>query len=180
VAEKDRQKWNARYREEEATLEPSPFLASLAEVIPRSGRALDVAGGSGRNAVWLERQGLSVTVADISDKGLARAAARGLATALVDFDVDPLPPGPWDVILCSHFLHRPLFREFPAALAPGGLLIVAHPTLRNLTRHAHPSREYLLGEGELEELARGLEVVSSAEGWVESGKHEARLVARKA
>jgi SAM-dependent methyltransferase len=179
MSEKDREKWNARYREEGATLSPSPFLAQLDGFLPRTGRALDVAGGSGRNAVWLARRGLAVTVADVSDAGLERAATAGLAALRVDFDVDPLPAGPWEVILCSHFLHRPLFAAAASALAPGGILVVAHPTVRNLERHDHPGPQYLLGEGELRQLVKGLEIVSYAEDWVESGMHEARLAARK-
>jgi SAM-dependent methyltransferase len=179
MAEKDRLKWNERYREEEATLPASPFLAQLTDVIPRRGRALDVAGGSGRNGRWLMEHGLDVTVADISEEGLARAASFGLSTVRLDFDLEPLPEGPWDVILCNHFLHRPLFAAFPDLLAPGGWLLVAIATAVNLERHAHPSRQYLLEPGELVRLAKGLEVVSCTEGWVESGWHEARLVARR-
>jgi SAM-dependent methyltransferase len=179
MSEKDREKWNARYREEGAPLSPSPFLAQLDGLLPRSGLALDVAGGSGRNAVWLAQRGLSVTVADVSDAGLERAAGAGLDPLRVDFDVDPLPAGPWDVILCSHFLHRPLFAAFAGALSPGGVLVLAHPTLRNLERHDHPGPQFLLGEGELARLVQGLEIVSYSESWVESGMHEARLAARK-
>jgi SAM-dependent methyltransferase len=179
MAEADREKWNARYGEEAAMLEPSPFLAQLSEVLPRHGRALDVAGGAGRNARWLSRHGLSVTVADISDVGLARAARDGFATVVVDFDVDPLPEGPWDVIFVNHFLHRPLFAQAPSRLTPGGLFVVAHPTVTNLERNPHPGRKFLLEPGELRELARGLVIVSFDEGWRENGWHEARLVARR-
>jgi hypothetical protein len=40
----------------------------------------------------------------------------------VDFEVEPVPPGPWDLILVFHYLHRPLFEQFEGLLAPGGLL----------------------------------------------------------
>ncbi|HEX9052362.1 MAG TPA: methyltransferase domain-containing protein, partial [Anaeromyxobacter sp.] len=74
MGEGDRERWNARYAEEAETPAPSPFLLSLDDVLPRRGRALDVAGGSGRNALWLARRGLDVTLADVSDVALARAA----------------------------------------------------------------------------------------------------------
>jgi tellurite methyltransferase len=181
MAGPDRERWNAKYREEEAIAQPSPFLVALADLLPRRGRALDVAGGSGRNALWLLRHGLQVTIADISDVALQRAAAaaEGLRTVEVDLESEPLPEGPWEVIVCSHFLQRPLFSQFPALLAPGGFLVVAHPTVVNLQKHPRPGREYLLAEGELHALVKGLEVVRFEEGWVESGRHEARLVARK-
>jgi SAM-dependent methyltransferase len=180
----DREKWDARYREEgpEAT-EPSPFLTSLTEIPPR-GRALDVAGGAGRHAIWLARRGLAVTIVDVSPVGLdlarAAAAAAGvrIETRVLDLEEEGLPPGPWDVIACFYFLSRPLFAELPGALAPGGLLVCALATRSNLERHPRPGPRFLLEDGELPGLARGLEIVRYDEGWFE-GRHEARLVARR-
>ncbi|HUL58201.1 MAG TPA: class I SAM-dependent methyltransferase [Anaeromyxobacteraceae bacterium] len=182
----DRERWNARYRAGDApSAEPSTFLLGLDDLLPRRGRALDVAGGAGRHALWLARRGLDVTLADVSDVALERAAAaarrEGLALRIVrvDLTASPLPAGPWDAILCAYFLHRPLLSALPAALAPGGVLAVAHATRSNLQRHARPGPDHLLDDGELPDLVRGLEVLRSEEGWLESGRHEARLVARR-
>ena len=185
MARGDRERWNARYAEEVELPEPSAFLLSLDAILPRRGRALDVAGGSGRNAVWLARRGLEVTLADVSDVALERAAraaaAAGvpLATVRLDLEAGPPPAGPWDLVVCTYFLHRPLLAALPAVLAPGGLLVVAHATRTNLTRHPRPGPDHVLEDGELPGLVRGLEVVRSEEGWLESGRHEARLVGRK-
>jgi SAM-dependent methyltransferase len=185
VAAGDRERWNARYREEERVAAPSPFVSGLAPLLPRGGRALDVAGGTGRHALWLARQGLEVTLADVSDEALARATeiaqSEGLAltTVRVDLELEPLPAGPWDLVLCTYFLHRPLFPALVEALAPGGLLAVAHPTRRNLERHARPGPAHVLDPGELPGLVRRLEVLRHDEAWFESGRHEARLVARR-
>ncbi|PTL79054.1 bifunctional 2-polyprenyl-6-hydroxyphenol methylase/3-demethylubiquinol 3-O-methyltransferase UbiG [Vitiosangium sp. GDMCC 1.1324] len=184
MPEQDRQRWNTRYREQVGTGEPSGFLRSLADRLPRTGRALDVAGGAGHDALWLARRGLDVTLADISDVALERAAeaARGAGVELrlqrLDVELEPLPPGPFDLVLCLNFLWRPLFAELPKVLAPGGLLVFAQPTRSNLQRHAHPSARFLLEDGELPRLLQGLEIVSYSEGWTEEGRHEARLVAR--
>jgi tellurite methyltransferase len=181
----DRERWNSRYRQDERAEAPSRFVVDLDASLPRTGRALDVAGGAGRHALWLARRGLDVTLADVSDVALARAAedarAEGLPlrTVQVDLEVAPLPAGPWDVVLCTYFLHRPLFAAFAAALAPGGLLAVAHPTRANLERHARPGPEHVLEDGELPGLVRGLELLRYDEGWRESGRHEARLLARR-
>ncbi len=181
----DRDRWNARYQAEEAVPPPSPWLDVLAPLLPRRGRALDLGGGSGRNALWLAARGLDVTLADVSDVALERAArearARGLRLATVEVDLEqaPPPPGPWDLVLCLYFLHRPLLAAAPGLLAPGGLLAVAHATRRNLERHPRPGPRHVLEEGELPGLVRGLEVVASEEGWLEGGRHEARLAARR-
>jgi SAM-dependent methyltransferase len=185
VPGEDRERWNARYRDEEAVADPSPFLSTLDSLLPRRGRALDVAGGSGRNALWLAARGFDVTLADVADVALERASReardRGLALATlrIDLESSPLPRGPWDLVLCTYFLHRPLFAAFAAELAPGGWLIVAHATRSNLLRHSRPGPAHVLEDGELPALVRGLEVVSYEEGWLESGRHEARVVARK-
>jgi tellurite methyltransferase len=185
MSERDRERWNARYRGDEERREASPFLASLDAVLPRSGRALDVAGGAGRHALWLAQRGLTVTLADVSDVALAMAArdaaARGLAieTLPVDLEASAPPAGPWDVVACFYFLHRPLLAALPATLAPGGFLVVAHATRSNLARHPRPGAPYLLEDGELPTLFPDLEITAYEEGWLESGRHEARMVARR-
>lgn len=185
----DRARWDARYRAEDSgRREPSPFLVATVDLLPRpdvarSPTALDVAGGAGRNAVFLARRGFDVTLADISPAGLtlAQAAAAGLPVRCLEIDLEraPLPPGPFDLVVAIDFLHRPLFDAFPGVLAPGGLLVVAHPTRQNLARHPHPSARFLLEEGELPGLVHGLVVLRYEEGWFDD-HHQARLVARKA
>ncbi|HEX8698032.1 MAG TPA: class I SAM-dependent methyltransferase [Myxococcaceae bacterium] len=185
MSEEDRQRWNTRYREQAQAREPSGFLRSLEGQLPVTGRALDVAGGTGHDALWLARRGLDVTLVDISDVALERAAAAAreagvaLRTQRVDVECEPLPAGPYELVLCLNFLWRPLFAEVARVLAPGGLLVFAQPTRGNLQRHAHPSARFLLEEGELPQWVRGLEPVSYTEGWTEEGRHEARLVAMR-
>ena len=181
----ERTKWDARYRATAPDFTPSAFLAELDVLLPRRGRALDLGGGAGRNALALARRGLDVTLADISPIGLALArdeairTGNHLETVALDLESDPPPAGPWDLILQAHYLHRPLFQAYPALLAPGGLLVVAHPTRRNLERHSKPGPEFLLDDGELSGLVSGLEIVFYDEGWHDDGRHEARLVARR-
>ena len=96
-----------------------------------------------------------------------------------DLDVEPLPSGPWDLVVCFNFLRRSLFTVWPRVLAPGGLLVFSQPTRSNLRRHARPPAGFLLEDAELQRLVRGLEVLRYEEGWF-SDRHEARLLARKA
>ena len=149
MSEADRERWDRKYREGGGGTEPSSFLLSLEGVLPTRGRALDLAGGRGRHARWLARRGLDVTLADVSPVGLALAreeAARAgvtLGTVLVDLETRPVPSGPWDVILVFHYVHRPLFEQLPALLAPGGLFVFCQATVKNLERHPKPPRGYL-------------------------------------
>jgi tellurite methyltransferase len=184
MSETEKDRWDARYREGAGATEPSSFLTMLDGLLPRSGRALDVAGGRGRHAIWLARRGLDVTLADVSEVGLglARAAAERagvtLETVAVDLEREPAPAGPWDLVICFHYLHRPLIRRIPGMLAPEGLFVFCQPTRKNLERHPSPGAHYLLAEGELPGLLEGLELLRYEEGWLEEGRHEARALAR--
>jgi tellurite methyltransferase len=182
----DQQKWDAKYAAaDEAPREPSAVLRSLAELIPGSGRALDVAGGAGRNAIWLAQRGWNVTIADVSPRGLELAAARGAAmgasvTGLqTDLEEAMFPNGPWDLILSVCYLWRPLYQVYPQVLSPGGLLVIIQPTKKNLERHAKPPAGFLLNDGELPSLVSRLEIMHYAEGWQADGRHDAVVVARK-
>ena len=168
--------------------EPSELLTAHQAYLqqPHAGaKALDVAGGSGRHALWLAESGFAVTLTDISETALQiardEAAARGLdlTTICEDLETDPFPPGPWQVILCFHYLNRPLFAQFASQLTPDGVLVFVQPTVRNLARHPRPSRSFLLDEGELQSLAaeNGLKTIVHEEGWSKAGRHEAVLIA---
>lgn len=185
MSDLDRKKWDARYSGEEAEEKgASSLLADVADLLPASGRALDLAGGAGRNAVWLAERGLDVTIADISPVGLDLAMERALAVGVnltlreIDLERDALPAGPWNVVSILYYLQRDLFARVADILAPEGLFLFAHATHTNLERNERPPAHHLLEDGELAGLIRGLEVIRYEEGWTEEGRHEARLVAK--
>lgn len=185
MAEDDRARWDRRWAEQthEHTTPPD-WIGELESEFPKERRALDVACGAGRAALWLARRGFRVTAVDISPVGLARveevACAEGLRveTQALDLEREPLPEGPWDLISCIAYLQRDLFPAFRDRLAPNGLLVCGNATLRNLERHDRPPARFLLGENELLRLCAPLRIVYYREGWV--GDHAvARVVARK-
>ncbi len=180
------EKWDERHRRERFGGDrPSPFLLSLQTRLPREGRVLDVGGGAGRNGILLARRGLRVTVADLSRVALERAhelarrAGTEIDTLRIDLEREPFPAGPWAVVLNINFLTRAIFPRYRAELAPGGMLIVSQPTVRNLERHPRPPRPFLLEPNEILELCRGLEIEHHREAWTGKGRHEAHLLARR-
>jgi SAM-dependent methyltransferase len=182
----DQQKWDARYAEPlDVPDSPSMLLTAHVDLLPTTGRALDVAGGAGRHAIWLAQRGWETTIVDGSSRGLAicrqRASEAGVKVTdiCLDLEAEPLPAGPWDLIVSCCYLQRSLFPQMIAELAIDGMLIVCQPTRRNLERHDRPPAEYLLEEGELLQLVRPLEIVRFREGWLEEGRHDALVVACK-
>lgn len=141
--EKTRQEmWDERHAAREPIESPQadPELVRLASgLVP--GRALDLAAGDGRNAIWLAMQGWTSTGIDFS--GVALERARGSAEragAMVDWvhaDLLEWEPEPASAdLVVIMFLHLPpaerraVFAKAAAALAPGGTaLIVGHDRL---------------------------------------------------
>jgi SAM-dependent methyltransferase len=180
----DRVDWNQRYAEEPWPEAPSHWLTTNADLLPAPGRALDIAGGTGRNALWLAKLGWDVTIIDVSDVALIIAADHAtevglsLATVLSDLCTSPLPHGPWRLVMLFHYLDRELFPQIESVLEPGGLLIGSLATVTNLERNERPPRPYLIEDGELPSLLDDLEVLRYEEGWRDD-RHDARFVAQK-
>ena len=170
------ERWNERYTQGFVPFPdaPAPWLAAHRELLPGGGRALDVACGDGRNALYLARRGYAVDAIDASDVAIdaLRAAARERELAVeplvVDLEDEPLPPGPYDVVVTMNFLQRDLFGPLQAVLAPGGLLFyetLAEAHVTQLGRSFNPA--YLLEEGELLRAFEGLDVIDHFEGVAE-------------
>lgn len=166
---------------------PSPLLERVRPGLP-PGRALDLAAGSGRDAVHLALHGWSSEAWDHDPEALARAtalaAAEGvpLSTRVVEL-VDAPPPageeGRWDVIVVVRFLHRPLLPWIERALAPGGALVY-ETFLEAQARYGRPKNpRFLLRPGELRESFPSLEVSLYEEDAPEGGPILARLLARR-
>jgi len=150
----EREDWNRRWHERGFHChddDPSRVLAAeLGALSP--GRALDLACGAGRNAIWLAERGWRVTAVDFSDEALAmgRREQPDLDWILADLrDYEP-DPGAYDLALVL-YLHvaederRTILRRAAAALAPGGVLLVVGHDVENLgTGAPGPSRPEVL------------------------------------
>ncbi len=180
----DRMDWNNRYTEQPWPEEASPWLLENAHHLPAAGRALDIAGGTGRNALWLANRGWDVTIIDVSDVALNLASERGrqldlsLTTVLSDLSTDPLPVGPWSLVMLFHYLDRKLFPSIASALERGGVAIGSLATVTNLERNERPPRPHLLDDRELPSLLGQLEILEYAEGWHDD-RCDARFLARR-
>jgi SAM-dependent methyltransferase len=138
------------------------------------GRALDVACGAGRNALFLATNGYDVTAVDISVVGLDRgrrvATERGLSVDWLYADLDDperaLPAGRFDLIVWARYVHKTLMPYLIARLAPGGALLCEQHLITDEPVAGPTSTAFRLAPGELNRAAAGLRVEHSYEGLV--------------
>src|SRR5690242_890537 len=97
----------------------------------RPGRALDLACGEGRNALWLAQNGWSVTAVDRSSPTIELLRRRA-AECRVDIEARvadledgeyAIEPAQWDLVVISYYLQRDLFGPAKRGVVPGGLLL---------------------------------------------------------
>lgn len=185
----DRDKWDRRYREGayQTRAHPSAFVTQCADYLPPTGRALDLACGAGRNALYLAERGLAVDAVDISAIALerARAAAADLPIAWLEHDLDLGfdAPASYDVIVNIRYVNVPLLAKLLCSLHPGGLLMVEQH-LRGYHDVVGPTNPaFRVAPGDLAQLAAALQVEELHEGLLEDPDGRtaaiARLVARK-
>ena len=143
--------------------DPNAFLVEMVRG-RRPGRALDVAMGQGRNALYLAEQGWHVTGFDLSEPAVAAAqaeAARRNLTLTVEIAASEefdWGTARWDMIVLSYVTVRPYVRQIVNALAPGGLIVLE-------AYHRDPAQTASIGGGvvyepkELLQLFDGLRVL---------------------
>ena len=148
----DARAWDERYsgRELVWSVTPNQFVVSELEHLT-PGRALDVASGEGRNAIWLADRGWRVTAVDFSAAGLAKARALQEAhESSGSMDVDwvhadvleyDAETGGYDLALLAYLQlpadqRRESVRRAFDALAPDGTLFVIAHDSTNLTEGA--------------------------------------------
>ncbi|SDB80178.1 Methyltransferase domain-containing protein [Raineyella antarctica] len=159
----DAANWDRRYAEATRVWRAEPHeevVAAVAGLTP--GRALDVASGEGRHAIWLAENGWQVTAIDFSavglDKGRDEAARRGLDIEWVVDDVTTWTPEQrYDLVLVA-FLHigTEVYDRLRGYLAPGGHLLVVGHARRNVTEGVGgPQDPAMLDSPETLRLAAG-------------------------
>lgn len=185
----DRSGWEAHYgdRRDEATRPPSQFLlAHLADLPP--GRAVDLACGDGRHAIWLARQGWKVTAIDYARANLerlthiARQERLPIAALQADLTEIALPPQHFHVAVNIRYLQRSLIDEIKSTLRRGGV-IVFETFIRDQRQLGHPRNPaFMLERGELAARFADFDILASEEGRFETESGPAflaRLVARR-
>jgi SAM-dependent methyltransferase len=132
----DATSWDERYAASDLvwSAEPNQFVEAECANLP-PGRAVDLAAGEGRNAIWLARRGWEVTAVDFSKVGLDKGRELAGETHVEWVCADATtwrPESPADLVVIAYLQLPPSERRAAVrngfdALAPGGtLLLVAH------------------------------------------------------
>jgi 2-polyprenyl-3-methyl-5-hydroxy-6-metoxy-1,4-benzoquinol methylase len=189
--ETDQKRWDKRFGQKEFALgkEPNTFLRKHIRLLPK-GKALDIAAGEGRNAVFLAQQGFEVDAVDISEKGLkkaqklARKKGVKIHTSLIDLDQYPIEKEQYDLIADFYFLKRRLIPRIKKGLKKGGKVIFETYLLehRALGTGGPKQAKYFLEPNELIKLFRDFRILFYREGIFREGgrkKAVASMIAEK-
>lgn len=169
----DQNKWDRLHDAPREDDKPSLFLTSIFEqfgFMLSAGRALDIACGKGRNAVFLAERGFNVVAIDISpvalEEGRRRAEEKSLQISWQQADLEQIerPEACYDLILNFNYLQRSLVTQIKKSLKVGGYVIF-ETYLIDQQVIGHPKNPaYLLRHNELLDLFRGLRVFWYREG----------------
>lgn len=151
---------------------PSTWVQRWSHLLPARAEVLDLACGHGRHMQWLTAQGHRVTGVDRSPEALAVASQWG-EVLQADIENGPWPlqhdgqPRPFDAVVVTNYLWRPLLPVIAASLREGGVLLYETFAAGNETvgRPARP--DFLLQPGELLRAFPHLRVVAYEDGFLD-------------
>ncbi len=182
--------WDERYRSGERAAEdmdaaPAPLLVETAKKLA-PGKALDLACGTGRNALWLAERGWNVTAADGSPVAMdilrSRVCERGVMVNMRVANLEKfeyqIEPSSWNLVAICYYLQRDLFEPAKRGVVPGGIVI----SIAHITEPGEEPTGHRLRPGELERYFQGWEILHSREGRPNDAAHQrsvAEIVARR-
>ncbi len=169
----DRIRWDRQHAESSGPEDASSLLREMFDgehwQIP-AGRALEIACGNGRNALFLAARGFAVTALDVSFVALSearrRADERNLQVTWLEIDLNQnsLPGSGYDLVVNINYLQRALVPQIKTAVKPGGF-VVFETYLIDQQRIGHPKNpDYLLAHNELLDNFREFRVLFYREG----------------
>jgi tellurite methyltransferase len=164
---------------------PANFLRDNVDKLP-VGRALDIAMGEGRNAVFLAKKGFRVDGVDISEVALRKAKRLAQETQVqinaisADLNHYVVKPETYDLIININYLQRSLIPQIKKGLKKGGVVVFESYTVEQLANSKDQGlrRDFLLNVGELKEAFKDFKILVYRE--INDGKDAiASVIARK-
>lgn len=190
AGEGDRMRWNNRYKSRDYLYgkEPINFLKENINLLTK-GKALVLAMGEGRNAVYLAKNGFNVDGCDISDvavkksKQLAKENNVRINAMIADLEHYIIPPNKYDLITCFYYTQRDLIPQIKEGVKAGGMVMFETYTIDQLNygpgAPGPRNPAYLLKRNELLNLFSDFHIIYYREGEIAKNKTVASLIARK-
>ena len=198
-SESAKARWNERYDRNMYIYgkEPAAFLKQKLDEL-KKGKALVLAMGEGRNAVYLAQNGFDVTGVDISEVAIEKCnrlakerntTVNAVVADLTDYD---LGEAQFDLITKFYYYEPSIFPQIIEALKPGGIFIleqfsIDHLKYRETSGFGPRNPDYLIKPNELLEHFKSLRILYYEDTVVEldEGMHKGtaaviRLIAQKA
>jgi hypothetical protein len=190
ASEDDKNRWNKRYNTGEYIYgkEPLKFLKEKLDILVK-GKALVLAMGEGRNAVFLARNGFDVDGCDISEKAiektklLASKSGVTLNAFVADLEEYKIPADKYDLITCFYYTQRDLIPQIKEGLRKGGMVMFETYSIDQLkygdNAPGPKNPEYLLKHNELLDSFRDFRILYYREGEIAENKSVVSLIAQK-
>jgi len=167
-------------------LEPAQFLVDNIDILP-AGRALDVAMGNGRNAIYLARMGFEVEVVDASAERVSEAINTSkrlgvdIKTSVADLEDNySMENSVYDVIICFNYLHRPLIPRIKSGVRSGGMVVYETFIIDHAVLFGKPrNQDFLLKHNKMLDLFRDFRCLRYREGIIEDRGVIANVIAEK-
>jgi SAM-dependent methyltransferase len=182
--------WEERYRQGERLAdEPHPLVTRFARALA-PGRALDVACGAGRHALWLAERAWEVTAVDNAPTAIQilekRAGEKSVQVRCIVADLErhqfAIEPESYDLIVVCNYLQRDLFASIRTGTRVGGVVIAVIAMVDDNPDVKPVNPAFLLQPGELRNEFPGWEPIHDCERQSQSGAHArmtAELVVRR-
>ena len=169
----------------ESSFEPAPFLVENIELLPK-GLVLDVAMGTGRNAIYLAKLGFAVEGIEISPEAVnialesAQKSSVTIRAQLADLEGSySIKKGAYDLIICFNYLQRSLIPQIKDGLRKGGMVVYETCIIDQAQLGKPKNPDYLLKHNELLDMFRDFRCLRYREGIVEGQKAIAGIIAEK-
>ena len=190
ASEDDKSRWNKRYNTGEYLYgkEPLKFLNEKLNILAR-GKALVLAMGEGRNAVFLAGNGFDVDCCDISEKAVEKArlfsqkSGVTLNAFVADLEEYKIPVNTYDLITCFYYTQRDLIPQIKEGLKRGGMVMIETYSIDQLKygkdAPGPKNPAYLLKHNELLDSFRDFRILYYREGEIAENKSVVSLIAQK-
>ena len=164
---------------------PAQFLVEHITLLPK-GRALDLAMGAGRNAIYLSKMGYRVEGVDVSAESVGRAVELAeksgvhLDARVADLEKNyRIDKQAYDLIVCFNYLQRSLIPQIIDGLKTGGM-VVYETFIVDQAQFGKPRNpDHLLKHNELLDMFRDLRCLRYREGIIDNRRAVAGIIAEK-